>query len=624
MRPALLEGEWRETLLLAGVVIGQAILNWHFASQSFFYADDFVAFQDALSGRYSPDFLFAIHGGHLSPGRRAVTLFLQYHATLDYEFALGLLLVAHSISVVLVQRILRLLFGARWWTLAVAFAYGISIVISPALQWFSAGVLILPSTTFSLAAIHAYLCWWRTGRRAWLVWSALAVTGGLLFYIKALLVPLYVLLIRVFLLEPGQSLRDGVRGAVREWRVWALYAIPVVAAITTYLVQGYGDSAKGIAVHTIADYFETAWTAGFVPALFGVRVPVYGDATFHDVAIVGCQLALIGAVVLSIARRRSAWRPWALLVFVFLLNAVLVFPRLGFGPVIGYTLRYFAESVYFAAIVIPFAFARPRPKGRSAGSLAAPRAAILFPTLAALAVYTAFVWASDAAFTRHWPGQTSRAWTENLRGDLDALARRQVEPVLLNTAVPTDVLPFWVESTRPLPANYLSAVIPIFHPGLRYDKVSAKTYRVRDDGHVEAVDFRVAGGDDPRALLRRGRLALSGAAANVPGRGLCVGRGAQPGSFEWRPAKPLRGQAWYLHATYQTGPGERPEVRIDRGSGYRRRDDRLLAPLPRGGTALVALAGFRASSTVAGISLGVPGGRQACFTRFVVGAYAPA
>ena len=135
-------------LLLAGVVIAQAILNWHFASQSFFYADDFVAFQDALSGRYSPDFLFAIHGGHLSPGRRAVTLFLQYHATLDYEFALGLLLVAHSISVVLVQRILRLLFGARWWTLAVAFAYGISIVISPALQWFSAGVLILPSTTF--------------------------------------------------------------------------------------------------------------------------------------------------------------------------------------------------------------------------------------------------------------------------------------------------------------------------------------------------------------------------------------------------------------------------------------------------------------------------------------------
>ena len=81
----------------------------------------------------------------------------------------------------------------------------------------------------------------------------------------------------------------------------ALYAIPVAAAITTYLVQGYGDSAKGIAVHTIADYFETAWTAGFVPALFGVRVPVYGDATFHDVAIVGCQLALIGAVVLSIA-----------------------------------------------------------------------------------------------------------------------------------------------------------------------------------------------------------------------------------------------------------------------------------------------------------------------------------
>jgi hypothetical protein len=590
-----------ELLLLGGIVIAQAIFNWHFASQSFFYADDFVAFQDALSGHYSPDFLFAIHGGHLSPGRRAVTLFLQFHATLDYEFALGLLLVAHSISVVLVQRILRLVFGVRWWTFAVAFAYGISIVVQPSLQWFSAGVLILPSTTFSLAAIHAYLCWWRTGRRAWLWWSAVAVTGGLLFYIKALLVPLYLLLIRVFLLEPGQSLRDGVRGAVREWSAWVLYAIPVAAAITTYLVQGYSDSAKGIAWHTIADYFETAWTAGFVPALFGVRVPVYGDATFHAVALDGCQLALIGAVVFSIAKRRSAWRPWALLVFVFLLNAVLVFPRLGFGPVIGYTLRYFAESVYFAAIVIPFAFARPRPAGWFPGSPGQPRAAILAPAMAALAVYMAFAWASDAAFTRHWPGRTSRTWVDNVRGDLDALRDRHVDPVLLSGAVPPDVLPFWVAPNRLLPANSLAAVLAIFHPGLRFDQVSAETYRVREDGHLEAVRFVGAGG----------------------GTDVCVGQGGRAGSLEYRPPKPLRGRSWYLRATYRTGPAGLPYFEVDPGSGYPGQNNRLLPAQPRGGSSLVGLGAFSPTSTVAGIRLGVAAGQRACFTRFAVGSFSP-
>jgi hypothetical protein len=612
-----------ELLLLGGIVIAQAIFNWHFASRSFFYADDFVAFQDALTGAYSPDFLFGIHGGHLSPGRRAVTLFIQYHATLDYDFALGLLLAAHSIGVVLVQRILRLVFGARWWTLAVAFAYGISIVIQPSLQWFSAGVLILPSATFGLAAIHGYLCWWRTGRRGWLVWSVAAATGGLLFYIKALLVPLYLVLIRVFLLDPDRSVRDGVRDAAREWRIWALYAIPVTAAITTYLVQGYGDSAKGIALHTIADYFETAWTVGFIPALFGIRVPVYGDATFHEFAVAGCQIGLIGAAALSIARRRSAWRPWALLVLVFVLNAVLVFPRLGFGPVLGYVVRYFTESVYFAAIVLPFAFARPRAKGSPAGSLGWPRMAILAPASVALALYAAFAWASDAAFTRDWPGKTSRAWVENLRGDLDALRARHVEPDLLNTAVPTDVLPFWIASNGLLPANSLAAVLAIFHPGLRFDQVSARTYRVRDDGHVEAVGFVVAGGGDPRALLARSRLTVARAAVYVPGRGLCVGDGTRPGSFEWRPPHPLQGQPWYLHATYRSGPATAPRVGVDRGSGYRGRYDTLLPPQPRGGTSLVPLGAFQAGPTVAGIRLGVPAGQRACFTRFVVGSYAP-
>jgi hypothetical protein len=621
MRVRLLEGDRLELLVLAGVVIAQAILNWHFASRSFFVADDFVYFEDAMSGRYTPDFLFAIHGGHLSPGSRALALFLQYHATLDWDFTLGLFLAAHSISVVLVQRILRLVFGARWWTLAAAFAYGVSIVVQPSLQWFSAGVLILPSTTFGLAAIHAYLCWWRTGRRAWLVWSAVAVTGGLLFYIKALLVPVYLLLIRVFLLEPDRSVRDSVRDAAREWATWLVYAVPVAAAITTYLVQGYGDSAAGNSLDTIVDYFKTAWTAGFVPALFGVRVPVYGDATFHAVAVWGCQVVLVGAVALSIARRRSAWRPWALLVLVFFLNAVLAFPRLQLGPVIGYVLRYFAETAYFAVIVIPFAFARPRRDGSPEG-LGRPRAAVVVPTMAALAVYAAFVWASDAAFSRHWPGPASRAWIENVRGDLEAARTDHVEPVLLSGSVPAGVLPFWVQPNRLPPSNSLAAVLAIFHPGLRFDEPSARTYRVREDGHLEAVTFRVAGGGDPRALRARGLLTPSGAVSDVPGQGLCVG-GARTGSFEWRPAKPLRGQSWYLRATYRTDPGGVPYLGIDRGFGYPGQDDRVLPPRPRGGTSLVGLGALLTGvPTLVRIRVDVPSGHRACFRRFVIGSYA--
>jgi hypothetical protein len=602
-RRRLLEGEWRELLLLAGVVVAQAILNWHFASRSFFVADDLVGFEDARSGSYSPDYLFAIHGGHLSPGRRAVTLFLQYHATLDYHAALGLLLAAHSIGVVLVQRILRLLFGVRWWTLAVAFAYGISIVIQPSLQWFSAGVLILPGATFGLAAIHGYLCWWRTGRRAWLVWSAVAVTGGLLFYIKTLLVPLYIVLIRVFLLDPDRRIRESARAAAREWATWLAYAIPLAAALIVYLAQDRGgDGATGITLHTALDYFKTAWSAGFVPALFGVRIPVYGDAAFRAVAIAGCQIALVAAVALSIVRRRSAWRPWALLVCVFLLNAALVAPRLGLGSAIAYALRYFTETAYFAAIVVPFAFARPAADWPPVGSPLPRWTARLAPAAGLLAVYVAFAWASDAAFTRHWPGRESRAWFENVRGDLDALSRDGVEPVLLDGALPPRILPFWVAQDRLPAANSLPAVLDVFHPGLRFDEVSARTYRVRDDGHVEAVVFAPAEVGNP----------------------VCVGGVGRPGSVEWRLARPQRGGSWYLRATYRTDPGADPYLAIDRGSGFREGDDRPLPPRPRGGTTLVAPTAFLTTApTVPALRLGVRSGR-ACFTRLAVGSFLPA
>ena len=103
-----------------------------------------------------------------------------------------------------------------------------------------------------------------------------------------------------------------------------------------------------------------------------------------------------------------------------------------------------------------------------------------------------------------------------------------------------------------------------------------------------------------------------------------MAEGGRPGSFEWRPTQPLRGGSWYLRATYRTDRTGTPHVGIDRGAGYRRRDDRLLAPRPRGGTSLLPLAAYSlGAQTVTRIRLAVPPGHRACFTRFVVGSYAP-
>jgi hypothetical protein len=618
----------RELLVLAGVLVVQWMVNWHFASRSWFIFDDFETLYRAHTSGWGLDYLLRPVNDHVTPGVRTVAQLLVPRAAFDWNVALGFVLACHSISVVLLQRILRLVFGPRWWTLAIAFVYGISIVILPSLEWFSAGVLALPATTFSLAAIHGYLCWWRTGRRRWLAWSVIAVGGGLFFYVKVLLVPIYLLLIRVLLLEPGTRVRAAARAAAREWRVWALYVLPMVVAIVTYLAKGSYES-RSVPLDWIPGYLTKAWSIGFVPALMGIRVPQSGERALHTAAVVGCQLAVFAGVVFSVARERSAWRAWAVVFVAFVLNAFLVIPRVAlygaeavvYSPALG--VRYFNESVYVALIVIPFAFARPR--GAWAPSL--PRPGQAWPRFAASAVtvalvaYTAFAWASDAAFDRHWSGSKARSWSDNVRGDLDRLER--AHPVLLDAPLPKTIAHPLVASKEIPPPNYLSAILPLFNSGLRFDQVSDQTYRVRPGGHLQAVRFEPAAGGNVRDLRETGFLTITGPAAYAPA-GLCLGITAQPSSLEVRPQRALRGRAWYLRTTYATASTVGISLVIDRGVGYPPVSDRALPWRPLPGTELTELGALPTGvPTLARVRADIPAGQRTCFSRFVFGSYVP-
>jgi len=295
-----------EYSLVAVVVVLQAVINWHFASQSFFLADDFVQFEDALGRDFSLGYLLDPSLGQFSPGSRLVALVMQRYATLDFDVALGFLLGVHSVGVALVHRILRLCVGAVWWTFALAFAYGISIIFMPSLQWFSAGIGRFCVATLSLASIHAYLCWRRTGRPAWLAWSVVAVGLGLFFYFKAFLIPVYVVLIRVLLLDKS-SVRDSVKSAAREWRVWALYAVPVVLYMLVSLTRSGAQSWHGAPLGSVVTYLRVAWLDGFIPGLFGLRVTVDSGPFVHTWAVALCQILLLAAVAVSVWRRPAAW-----------------------------------------------------------------------------------------------------------------------------------------------------------------------------------------------------------------------------------------------------------------------------------------------------------------------------
>ena len=160
-------------------------------------------------------------------------------APLNFEAALAFLIACHVVSAVLLQRILTLLFGRAWWTYRLALAWAISIVYLPSFAWFAAGIHSLAAITATLASIHGYLSWRATGRQAWLVWSLIAMCIGLAFYLKAVLIPLYLILMRVLLLDPDAPLRASLRSVRDEWRVWLAYVTIVVVYFIAYSLGSY-------------------------------------------------------------------------------------------------------------------------------------------------------------------------------------------------------------------------------------------------------------------------------------------------------------------------------------------------------------------------------------------------
>jgi hypothetical protein len=154
---------------------------------------------------------------------------------------------------------------------------------------------------------------------------------------------------------------------------------------------------------------------------------------------------------------------------------------------------------------------------------------------------------------------------------------------LLDGRVPDAVVSAWFKP----PANYLSAVVPLFDERVRFDVGAPRTYRVAGDGALVPVAFV------PAWELRGRRCA----------------RASEP--LRAQPPRPLRGRAWWLRTSYRSNASivVIPNV----GAGYRGPSLFGLPPAPFGWTGLVPL-----ERTVVGVELR-PAAGAACFTAVQLG-----
>src|SRR3954463_8245037 len=383
------------------VVVVALLLQGVLAAGSFFTGDDWIHIvraHDLVARGVLPgiDYLGTVVFIHYAPGMRLGYWALEKLAPLDWAAGQAALLVLFAGSILLLHRIFRQLFGERRSNILLLLLFGTSILLVTSFLWFADGLHKLPSTFLSLLAIDAYLTHWRTRSKAALAVSGAGGALGSLFYVKTLLVPLYLVLIRFLFLD--ERPRRAVRALWDERYTWLAF-VPAAAIYLWNYEANYADtSGPAPSLHLLGTYLWVNWFKGVTPALAGVEIgpqAARSGVVFATVA----QLVFIGVVGYTIYRKRSAWRAWVFWGVCFSVNAALVgLGRLATMGVdrVGKELRYDTEMSWLLPLARVFAFFPGTLAGRPAEARPARLRRRLRLRVAAVAAILAYLVAATA------------------------------------------------------------------------------------------------------------------------------------------------------------------------------------------------------------------------------------
>lgn len=646
-----------------------ALVAWTalFTVRSNFFYDDFIYFEQARDSGLSLAYLFRELNVHFSPGYRLVDWAFQSLVPLSWPAAQIFLLTGFAACLVLVYLILAELFEPGVGAVVLVVVYGSALVNVDVIQWWSSGLQSVPSVSLSLVCILLYLRFYRTGARRLLALSAAAFVLATLFYVKAILVPGYLILIRVLLLDRSRPLREVVVDTLREWdRVWAAYLAPLGVYVVVYVFV-YWSPSKAASVPALASFFAVSWVRAFVPSLVGLHVSGSQVSGWVEAGIVLSQLALVALVAWSVRHRRGAWRGWAFLAVGFVANVALVgIPRVGtWGPGIAYLLRYYPEPLFLVPIALGAVFLRSRvsdhallveahgwwasvERRRSQGwrpllarrpALAGRRApvrnvsiegsaplqrraslrrlALCGLAVAALGAHFALAGAGDGAIAQSSPGRQSGPYLRNVTASLRRIEAKGVEPSIVGGVVPNYVVASWSVYGPPL-YNHYSQLFRLIDPKLRFDSLASPLYQVATSGRMHPVSFLPAVGGSVQALMSQSELSIRYAQVTPsPAGGVCVqASGVFPAWVQLAPSIPLGAGPWYVGLRYSASAAETVPLYVDRGAGYPYPYDRFASLGAGENRSVLSPVG---AGKLARLRLDLPPGSRTCLSEMFVG-----
>jgi hypothetical protein len=352
------------TWSVVAVVFVECLYALWTASRGYFYKDDFIDLQTmrqlGFSGRLFEQPVF----GHFIPGFNFVNYLVSLIVPYQWWMVVSIDVFLFGLSLFLLYRLLAILFGSSWLSVPLIALAGASFSLVPSLVWWATALEYLVAIPATLFAVISHVRYLRTGRVRYAVLGAVSIAVGLAFYDGLVVSVLFIALMTVLIWPVAPGLHGAAQTLAAHWRAWVCYAIPVAADLGWRLAHPalYITSSSTTAGQTL-DFIALSWTQTFVPLTFGVDAWLLPTHAERVLAGVLGEALLVSSVVITILRRRSAWRAWLLLGATFLGTAALVgFARAGtYGSGEASDVRYVLLDVFFLVIAVGFALLPVRP-----------------------------------------------------------------------------------------------------------------------------------------------------------------------------------------------------------------------------------------------------------------------
>jgi len=348
------------TRVALGMVAVAAALRAMLLASGYFYWDDFI-----LSGRaakmplLSFEYLFYNHDGHFMPGAFVLEWLVVRASGLNYSVAAIIMLIAQLGAWYLWWRLLQRTFANHVLILVPLALVLFSPLTWPSMTWWSAALNALPLQYALIIGIAGVLRLRESADTRARLMIVGATIGGLLFFEKAVIVPVAVFGLAIAL--ASGSLRKRVITAFRlDSRLWTGLGIITAAYLIGYATLSPRGASGSATVERVGSTLSSGILRGTFPALLGG--PWHWDAIGWGSGIASPPTwaiilsALVITTVVALTSRRQSLARWVWLwagMYLIADMAIVVVGRLqsDIPPEIAASLRYTADAL------IPLAFA---------------------------------------------------------------------------------------------------------------------------------------------------------------------------------------------------------------------------------------------------------------------------